>query len=218
MFDTLRKRLYFSKLKLLFEKGIEDGSIVPFDEEFYQKMSDTYISGIPVSMHIKYLRPTVPPGKCYDRSLYMFLCFDDALLVRGNQKPLELKYGKECAGHRWIEIGDYVYDPTLLLRFKREVYYNMYYPSNVCKCTKEEYIEHNKEFYEDIKNTTLQDYQIGGRKRTDLCVTIPLLETIANSSNDEEFKRDVVYYLAAIQYDETQVYEEMNYAINSIFK
>ena len=86
MFDNIKKSLYFSKMQLLLNKGVADKKIIPFDDEFYEKLNHTYISGLPVSIHIKYLKPIVGPGKCYDRSLYMFFCFDDAILVRGDNK------------------------------------------------------------------------------------------------------------------------------------
>ena len=72
MFDSLKKGLYFSKMQLLFSKGLSEGKIVPFDNEFYEKMSHTFFNCIPISMHIKYLKPTASPGKCYDRSLFIF--------------------------------------------------------------------------------------------------------------------------------------------------
>lgn len=78
MFENIKKGLYFSKMQLLLKKGLEDGSIVPFDDEFYEKMNHTYVSCLPVSMHMKYLKPILPPGKCSDRSLYMFFCFPNA--------------------------------------------------------------------------------------------------------------------------------------------
>lgn len=43
MFDKMKKELYFSRMQLLLKKGIEDGSIVPFGEKFYQKMNHTYL-------------------------------------------------------------------------------------------------------------------------------------------------------------------------------
>ena len=67
-------------MQLLLNKGDADKKIIPFDDEFYDKLNQTYISGLPVSIHIKYLKPIAGPGKCYDRSLYMFFCFDDAIL------------------------------------------------------------------------------------------------------------------------------------------
>lgn len=218
MFDNLKKTLYFSREQVLLKKGLEDGSIVPFDEDFYEKMRHTYISCIPVSMHIKYLKPIIGPGKCYDRSLYMFFCFENAVLVRGDTKDLELRYGKDCSGHGWIEMDGYCYDPSLLCRFKKETYYEIYKPYNVSKTTAEEYkncCDSNRQFYEDIVNTKLSDFQPNGSKRIDLCVMIPLLEGIANSSDDPEFKRDVCYYLSAIQYDEQQVFGEMNMAFKN---
>jgi len=219
MFKNLKELLYFNKIKLMFQKGIDNGDITLFDDLLYQKMSKTYIECIPVSMHIKYLKskPSQPVRR-YDRSLYMFLALDNALLVRADIKTLELKYGKEYAGHGWIEIGDYVYDPTSLLRFKKDVYYNMYCPTNVYKCTKEDYIKNNKKIYEDIKNTTLDDFKPKGKKRTDLCVVIPLLQSIVDITKDEEFKRDLTHYLSSIQYDEKQVFEEMYNMTNKIIR
>lgn len=68
----LKRDYILAKCNFYKEKGVEDGNILPFDEEFYEKMSHTYISCLPVSIHMKYLKPIVGPGKCYDRSLYMF--------------------------------------------------------------------------------------------------------------------------------------------------
>lgn len=182
MFDNIKKSLYFIMMRLLLEKGIENGSIVPFDDSFYEKVSHTYIDCLPVSMHMKYLKPLARPGKCYDRSLYMFFCFENAVLVRGDNKDLELRFGKDNAYHGWIEMDGYCYDPSSLLRFKKETYYKVYKPYNISKITVEEYkncCDYNKQFYEDIVNTKLSDFQPNGKKRTDLSVIIPLVQGIA---------------------------------------
>lgn len=178
-------------------------------------MNNTYFNGIPISMHIKYLRApkTMGIGKCYDRSLYMFFCFDDALLVRGDNKDLELRFGKEKAGHGWIEIGDYVYDPTLLLRFDKETYYKIYNPTNVEKITKEEYRKINGSYYDMIRNTTISDFKSSGSKRVDLILTIPLVKAIAECSHNEKFINALDEYLSLIQYDEKQIYDEMTMKI-----
>lgn len=213
MFDNLKKELYSIKMYSLLKKGIDNGSIVSFDDEFYEKMNHTYISCLPVSMHIKYLKPIIEPGKCYDRSLYMFFCFENAVLVRGNIKYLELRYGKEQAGHGWIEMDGYCYDPSLLLKFKKENYYKIYKPYNVSKTTAEEYknnCEFNKQVYEDILNTKLTDFQPNGRKRNDLCTIIPLIQEIAEKRVNTDLKKELDNYLKLIQYDEMQIYEEMS--------
>ena len=72
MFKNILKNLYFYKMNLLFEIGIMNKKIIEFNDEFYEKLNNTYINTLPVSIHIKYLKPQTPPGKCYDRSLYMF--------------------------------------------------------------------------------------------------------------------------------------------------
>lgn len=213
MFNNLKKVLYYQKTQLLFEKGLKEGSIVPFDEAIYEKMNNTYISCIPVSMYIKYLKPIGPIGKCHDRSLFMFFCFGDALYVKGDSKELELEYGKEDDSHDWVEMGDYVYDPSLNLRFKKDIYYQMYCPTNVCKYSKDDYIKKNKDFYEEVKNTTLQDFKPNGRKRASLCLIAPFLHGIAEIINNKEFKRDVCNYLDSVQYDDVQIFDEINIKI-----
>jgi len=221
MFDSLKKRLYLSRMKLLLAKGLEDGSITPFDDEIYRKMNHTYINCLPVSIEMKYLRPTSSLGKCLDRSLYMFLCFDDAILVRGDTKDLELRYGKENAIHGWVEQGDYCYDPSLLLRFKKETFYKLFKPSNVSKVTSEEYrnySEMDRQFYDDVVNTKLDDFKPNGRKRINLCTTIPLVRGIAEIEMNTDFIRDLNNYLESIQYDEEEIAKEMNVAYEKYLK
>ncbi len=183
-------------------------------------MSHTYIGCLPVSIRMKYLKPILGSGKCYDRSLYMFFCFPNAVLVRGDNKDLELRYGKEHAGHGWIEMDGYCYDPSLLLRFKKETYYEIYKPYNISKTTTEEYksCDSNKQFYEDIANTQLSDFQPNGRRRADLCLIIPSVQQIAEMRADLGFKKELDDYLKLIQYDERQVYEEMNQSFQKVFR
>lgn len=121
----------------------------------------------------------------------MFFCFKNAILVRGNRKELELRCGKEKAFHGWIEIDDYCYDPTSLMRFKKETYYEIYKPYAIFKITHEEYksCEYSRKFYEDIVNTKLSDTHPHGNKRIDLSVTIPLTLRIAEMENNECFKK-----------------------------
>lgn len=210
--QILKTSLYYAKFNLLFNKGLKSGDIVPFDDEFYSKLNNTYITGLPVSIHIKYLRPIIGPGKCLDRSLYMFFCFKNALLVRANNKDLELRYGKEDSMHGWIEIDNYVYDPSLLLRFDKDLYYKIYTPTDVSKYTIDEYcnIYHNRMLYEDISNTTINDLLPNGNKRIELFNNIPLIKEIANMSNNEDFINGLNDWLSTINYDEKEIKGEIN--------
>lgn len=215
---SLRSDLYFWHVEKIMNKGLREGTITPFDQEFYAQMSHTYIHGVPVSINTKYLRPILGPGKCYDRSLAMFLCFDDALLVCGDQKALELKYGAADAEHNWIEKDGYAYDPSLLYKYPVDLYYKMFGVSNVRKCSHAEYaaVPENKEFYNKVRNTTLQDYQPNGKYRLDLLTIIPLVRGIAEVSGNVEFQRELNQYLNAVQYDEAQIYQQLNDKIENL--
>lgn len=208
--DKIKQQLYSMKMITLFNKSLKEGKIVNFNEEFYKKMKDTYISCIPVSIWIKYLKPIIGSGMCYDRSLYMFFCFEDSLLVCASTKDLELRFGKEDSGHGWIEMGNYVYDPSLLMRFEKDLYYKIYGVTNAKKNTHSQYRKANTEFYDNIKNTIIRDYQPGGCKRTDLLTIIPFLEEIAKMSGNSTFIKEVNDYLRDIDYDYQEVMSELH--------
>ncbi len=216
MFEKIKKQLYQKKTTLLFNQGLINKKIVPFDEEFYEKMSHTFFNGLPISLHIKYLKPLPGmPGECYDRSLFMFFCFPESLLCRGFHKTLELDYGKENEGHGWIEIGDYVYDPSLLMKFDKELYYSIYMPTNIKKYTISQYCSttERKKLYDDITKTTIYDLQTPGIKRTNFIATIPLVKNIAEMSANQDFIRALNEHLTLINYDEKQISRELNLVI-----
>lgn len=221
MLDNIKNYLYMKKVEVLFKQGIKDGRIVSYEDEFYEKLSHTYISGLPVSIHIKYLRPQGKrPGKCYDRSLMMFLSIDESILVTADLKNFEISNGKDGAFHYWIELGDYVYDPTYLQRFDKDLYYKMFEPTNIEKCNKEEYclLGENKKFYEDIKSTTIDDYKPSGKRRLELAAVVPLVSGIAELSGDEQFVSDLNKYLEEVNYNEEQINNEIDLALQKIVK
>ena len=211
MINTIKKNLFMNRLVLLLNKGLADGRITKFDDEIYDKLSHMYISSLPASIYIKYLFGTGMIGKCYDSSLYMFFCFDDAVLVRGDNKDLEFNYGKDQAGHGWIEIGDYVYDASTKLKVQKDLYYEMYKPTNVVKITKEEYCSDPdcKELYESVRSTTLDDYRNSGLKRFELLMIIPYAKEIAYSSNNQEFINELNQFLSDINYNEEEISKDL---------
>ena len=182
--DKLLKKLYFKRTELLFDKAFNEGKITEFDEEIYEKMDGTIVSCLPVSLYIKYSKYLFPEGTCYDRSLYMFLALDDALLVRGNNKDLEYKYGKNHAGHGWIEIGNYVYDPSLMLRFEKDTYYKLYGCSDVHKIDKATYAAKNQKFIDNNVCTDFNEFRPGGKKRLELGVLIMQIKSLCSFIND----------------------------------
>lgn len=52
--DILKKKLYFTKFNILWNKAIKEGKIKQFDDEIFQQMSNTIIACFPVSFYIKH--------------------------------------------------------------------------------------------------------------------------------------------------------------------
>ena len=218
MFDSLRKKLYFAKFRAYGAKMEQEGKITGFDDEIYEKMKGTIVACFPVSFHIKHSNHMFSLGTCYDRSLFMFLALDDALLVRGNNKDLEYNYGKGHGGHGWVEVGDYVYDPSIMARFEKEVYYKLYDCSNVTKVDKETYLREHKDFVDMVASRDYDEFKPGGKRRLDLGLLVTQIQAIAGYLNDEDFNRDLEEYLEAIQYDADQIQEERNRVIEELLK
>lgn len=97
----------------------------------------------------------------------------------------------------------------MTLRFDKDLYYKICSPTNIRKEPKEDYKKVNSSFYDEVMSTTIEDFQPGGRKRTDLCLTIPFIKEIAELSNNDDFKKEVNEYLELIQYDEKQIQDEL---------
>ncbi len=208
MFDKLKKDLYFKRANIIFKNAILNKKIEPFNDDFYDELAKTYIFGLPVSIYIKYLKPNISPGKCFDRSLYMFLAQPSSTLVRGNIKTLEYKYGSGNSRHGWIEMDEYVYDPTSLCKYKKDLYYKIYVPTNITKITTEDYIKENKEEYYKTKKT-LEDYLPDGDNRIDLYSLIPILEELVLLIDEEGFKEEIENYFKLIKYNKETFEEEI---------
>ena len=218
MLEELKKKMYFAKFKLLFLRAFNEGKVMEFDDEIYIKMSNTIIACFPVSFYIKHSDQTFPIGTCYDRSLYMFLALDDAVLVRGKNKDLEYNYGKGHEGHGWIEVGDYVYDPSLMLKFDKSTYYQIYGCHDVVKIDKETYLREHSDFVDLVVSTDFDDFRPGGKRRLELGVLVIQLKEMANMLNDDEFTKDLNDYLELIEYDANQIQQERNKAIEEYEK
>lgn len=196
--DIMLEKLYIARKNILGDYGLRKGLIKPFSKSFYDKLNEHYYDGLPISFHIKYLRPKTNPGLCFERSLYMLMCFNDAVLVKADIKDLKLTYGKKFAKHCWIEIDDWVYDPTLLLKFKKKLYYKMFLPKNIKKRTIEDYKD-NK--YSIIMRTKIDDLKPNGKNRCDIGKVIPSIVGRSFLEEDYLLMDDLKDYLDVIEYN-----------------
>jgi len=214
--DSIKKKLYFIRLNILFNKALREGKITSFEDEIFEKMNNTIIACLPVSLYIKHSNHLFAQGTCYERSLYMFLALEDALLVRGDNKDLEYNYGKGHEGHGWVEIGDFVYDPSLMLKFDKETYYSIYGCSNVKKIDKNTYLLNHQDFVDKHVSHDYNEFRPNGERRLELGVLIIQLKALSQLLGDEQFSKDLNDYLSYIEYDEKQIHEEREKAIQRI--
>lgn len=216
MFEKLKKNLYFTKFNILYGKALKEGKITSFDDEIFEKMGNTIIACLPVSLYIKHSNHLFAEGTCYERSLYMFLALDNALLVRGNHKDLKYHYGKGNEGHGWIEVGNFVYDPSIMLKFDKATYYELYGCSNVVKMDKNTYLKQHKEFVDFHVSHDIDEFKPNGKRRLELGMLISQIRIQTQMLGDEQFTKDFNDYLSLIEYDAKQISEERQKVIQKI--
>lgn len=210
MFDNLKKKLFFMRLRILQDQGVRDGELRLFEKELYEKLDNVYYEGIPLSLYFKYSLLTMTTDLQFEeKSLLLTMGFDDAKLVCGNLKNLELLHGKSGAKHYWVENDGWVYDTAFLYKFKKELYYKMYMPSDVKCCSKDQYSK--IKWYQDIVNTKLEDLMPDGKYRSRLLI-LPSAKKVADYEaeveEDDTFLRELNTHLETIQYDSKDVVSE----------
>jgi len=203
------QKKWFVKQQLLLYFGYMFGLVKPFDDELYERLSYVTFSCIPASIQIKYLRPTCPPGQCYERSWIITMAFDECYLVRGDLADYKAFFGEEQGGHGWVEHDGWVYDPTTLLKYNKNLYYMLHNPNprNIIKHTKEEV----------FKNPDYQKCISGQISKSSLFTILLLIQGIAEKSNDESFINEVAKYLKDLGYDNIwQLQQEVNENFNDL--
>jgi len=214
----LKEKLYLKKIELLHKYGMSRGYITPFSSYLYKELNETIINNIPVSMEIKYLKPNVSPGRCYDRSLMMFFAMEESELVRGSLEYFRIFGDEESENHGWVERYDYVYDPTWRFIYDKDFYYKIYNVKNTSRYNINEYCtrsNYNKETYEKIKSTTRETIKTNLNAKVHLLITVPILRELAK--NNEKFKNELEKYLEEINYDEDEIIRERDEKLQKIF-
>ena len=191
MFNNINRKLYFKRLHLLKMYGIAKGLILPFEDEMYQALENVVYAGIPAIMYLKFLQPTLPPGKCEERSYVITMAFKDCFLVRGSHKDLELNHGKKRSTHYWVEHNGWCYDPSLMVKIQQKLYYQMFQLTNVKKYHRSEFEQ--EDFYQQCIN--------GHIGRFSLSMTAPLIEAIALMSNNQGFINEAKKFKTANSYN-----------------
>lgn len=200
MFDKIKKRLSDNKVKMCLNYGFSNDLVKSFEPELYKRLDNVIFAGIPASIQIKYLKPMLPPGKCFERSYLITMGFDDCLLVCGDRKDMELAYGKEAAWHYWVEKDGWVYDPTMLLKIEKNLYYKAFGVTVNTMQTKEELMQD-----ENYRKAAAGEFD-----KFILLSAIPLVEGIARLKEDMNFIKEVEEYKQRIGYNYAELSDSLN--------
>jgi len=189
--DKKQKPTFLDYGVYLANKGLAEGEAQPFPKEVYERLSHYIFYGLPVSIEIKYLMPLVGPGKCYERSWLLTMAFDECYLVRGDLKDYGISYGKEHAGHGWVEADGWIYDPTSLYRYKKDLFYKIHKPRRVVKIAKPKF--QNDEEYKKCASPKIE--------KQSLLIKILITYAIAELREDKDFINEIAEYLRNLGYD-----------------
>lgn len=210
-FEKLKKQLMNIRINCLINKGLKEGKITHFSEDIFNKMNNTIIGCLPASFYVKYYNYLFTQNNCFDKSLCMFLSLDDALLVSGSKHKIKDLYGKSGNGYDWVEVGNYVYDPFLMLKFEKETYYLIYECENISRVDKKTYLLQYKDFADKYVTNDYDEFKPNGKRRLDLITLIFQIKISTQSYSDKEFIKELKKYLSLVEYNMDQANERKKF-------
>jgi len=180
-------------------KGAFKGMVFPYDDELLKRLGHVYYGGIPASILL--LVPSMCSGYCYDRSVLITLGMDDFRIVNGAINSLLVKYADEVAkdgvsvaNHSWVESNGWVYDTTLGLKIKKELYYAMEDPIIRKINTKEDALDFFE--YQSILNADIENDKYA------LPLTMPIIEDLPpHPLYADFFKQEIARFKTEVDYD-----------------
>lgn len=200
MLENFKKKLYFTSLSLKVNQGVKNGTITPFPKELYDTLDNIYFCGATLSIRLKYLKPMKGmSGNCEDRSLFVAAGLPGSTIVTADLKSLEYRYGKSSSWHYFVLYDGWIYDPSSLYRFREDVYYDLFKPTNARRFSSEEYT--SSSVYQEITSTTLEDLQSFNSKQLWFYFGIQGVKAIADISENAEFKKEFKEMLERINYN-----------------
>ena len=177
---SIKEALFDYRKNIILNKAFYKGEVRAFYDEVYDNLKEYYFNGLPLSIQMKYGCPTSGSGKCDIRAMYLYFGIENGKVVRGFRKDLLLmgnSKDKWDGVHYWVEDDDWVYDPTALYMYKKDVYYKAHGVTDIKVFTEEE-LEKNG-YYKRIKETKIEDYFPNGKRRSEAEAMVPLIEYTA---------------------------------------
>ena len=140
MFGSTWQRFRF---EYLYKKYREQGKLIEFNQEFYDRFEDMYYNGLPIYYYLE----KMSMGKCYDASAILSLAMGkESYVCRGELANMTIIYDDEDGfGHGWVEVGDMVYDTTWKIMCSKKVYNQLFKPIDVSRRSHEQFFEDCKE-------------------------------------------------------------------------
>ena len=209
-----RWKNFWDKYCELFNEGVKNKKVRPYDDKLLEKLREVYYGGIPASIIL--LTPKLCNGHCYDRALLLTHAFkeDEFRLVDANINSIRLhpnyiekardkdtgELKKNYATHCFVEKTEkdgsvWVYDTTAMVAFDKELYYQMEEPE-VLKINSKQATETYFEYVE-IEQADLE------RDKYASAIMIPKIETAITDEDPyrEDLKREIEIYKEKIGYD-----------------
>ena len=220
--QELKWKLHCYKHRQLLIYGLNNGLIMPYDDELIGKLRKVYYGALPASVIL--LSDSMTNGMCYDRALLISQAFldgeDDVQLLYATIDSLKLNprfisdnplYADHCICERITKEGKtLIYDTSSGFIYDKKIYWLMENPK-VRKINSKESI---KQFIEVDKDRWPEDIN---RDK----YALPMIEKSFGRPNEiyslegiELLQREIEYYKQTIDYN--GVVEEINQDIRKL--
>lgn len=147
-------------------------------------------SVMPAIIYIKYERPTALPGNCMERAYLLSTAIEDSVVVYGEQSEIGM--------HFWIENGSTCYDPTSLMEYDKDVYYDVNGIKRVDVISRDEL--ESLEFIQYCRKRKIEDFDTDPAYFQDLNFLFPYIQDDLKYRAMPDIKKEIDDYLERIGY------------------
>ncbi len=173
---------------IIYNNAISTNRIRPFSEEVDNGLRNIIYSVMPAIIYIKYERPTAPPGNCMERAYLLSTAIDDSVVVFGKQSEIGM--------HFWVEKDNICYDPTSLMEYDKDIYYDVTGIKSVEVISREELEDLG--FVQYCRKRKIEDFGKDPVYFQDLNFLLPYIQGGLKYRAMPEYKKEIDDYLERI--------------------
>lgn len=175
---------------IIYNSAVTSNKIREFNPMIDENLRNVIYTVLPAIIYIKYERPMKHTGNSQERAYLLSAAIPDSTVVVGEVVDI--------GEHFWVESGNVCYDPTSLLEYDKDVFYDINGIKKTQVISKAELEQ--TDFIQFCHQRKISDFENDPTYFTDLEALLPMIIKGIKYRAMPEYKKEIDDYLKKIGY------------------